>query len=212
MADYAKYEEAIARAIEFERRRDPHNALEWSVIALHLVPDDPVALRHKARAEHEIAQMHSVSDLHTPPLSLSDQEAIEKHLLLAESFLANGVKTLAIRELQRAIKIHPYHPHLLRLCRQAGIPEPQPTLSPGNHHPHPGNHPEAFDSDSFSDSAYDNSPAPRKDSDKSLIIRRLAVAKALKKAGKPDSARRILLDLQAGFGPLPEITAMLDKI
>lgn len=210
-SDNSKYEEAIARAIDFERRQDPFNALEWSCVALRFLPSDPVALRHKSRAEQEILRLKNNPSAVLPiSLSITEREALEKHMLLAESFLANGVKTLAVKELQKAIKIFPNHPHLQRLCEEVGItlPEPRPDPVKSIQDPVQSDSSDVHDTNYSADSAYDTSPATCMDNDKSLFIRRLAVAKALIKASKPDSARRVLLDLQARFGPSDEITEL----
>lgn len=196
-ADYSKYEEALARAIRFERRHEPHNALEWCIVALRFQPDDPVAIRHKIRAEQEIERQSSGQNPIPVQLSLAQQETLDRYLLLAESFIANRAISQAARQLKKASALSPGHPEVVRLCQIAKI-----ELA------------DMPDNDEYAESPEENGyedAAPKGKEDKTLLIRRLAVAKALQKSGSFEGARNVLHGLLDTFGPLPEITALLKE-
>lgn len=190
---YSRYEEAIARALRFQRRHDPYNTLEWCIIALRYLPDDTVALRHKARAEAEIAGLQTSPGAEELLLTVDQQQQLDSHLLKAESYITNGAMTLARRELAKAAEIAPHYPHLRRLAAQIGYES------------------ELSDNSAPAPSAYDEE-RPADKEDKSLLIRRLAVAKTLIKSGQTDAAKNVLQKLKENFGNLTEIEQILDSI
>lgn len=187
---YRRYEEAVERAARFERTGDPLNALEWSVVALRFQPGDPVALRHKARAEQEIARLAQGGDAEAvPQLSPEAKERFDKHLLLAETFFANGAAKRATRELEKAGRISPNHPRVAELASRLGIDLSALTAEAGT---------------AGTVSAYVDA-RPDTESDGTILKRRIAVATALARSGRKDSAKKVLDELAEKFGELPEI-------
>jgi len=200
-SDYDRYEQALALAVKFERLRDPFNALEWASMALYRLPGDAVALRHKEKALAEIQRLRSGPDTGShPTLPLSEQEEFEKHLLLAESFLSNGAGNLAIRELKKARLIAPGHVMLTRLENMAGIGPDNTSRS------------ENPDVSASEADCYGSCDPRSRENDTTVLIRRIAVARSLAKNGLSEKALAIANELLTAYGPLPQITGLIEKL